>query len=785
MAGIALLPLLVFYRQALLRAFWHVLDVQQYFIPYHVVSARMLAQGHLPLWNPYAFSGMPLLGDGQSAMFYPPNWLFFLLSGEVALNYATLIQFVLAGISMHVYARTLGLGRCASLIGSISYMFSGYLVSHMVHLSILSGAAVLPLVFLCVEKALARRSAWWSVLAALALALQLLAGHPQVPVYTVLAVILYALVRGLHHGGVPQAMRSLFKLAALCGLAFGFAAVQLIPWMELAGFSSRAAGVTPNFLFSDRLGRSDLLMLVFPFLHGSVQGGAFGEPLGFPTRIWEHSAYVGILPLCLAALGVLPLMGRPKAFQPDRGWLRIYLCLLALLSVTLLGGGTSVGRSLIQLTPILDSLRATSRAAVLLSFALALLAALGMDWLLDPRTDRLRAATFLVAAVIVAIPVGVLLVARLPVADWLFALHPGGRQLLRLTSPNACVPLCLCCFSAGLLIWWGRHRVSPSSRALAAGLVLLDLVIYTSCFHPTTGRSFFQAPDVTSFLSRDGTLFRKVTFCDRYDFRNPGSGSLLASWSMPYGIADANGFNSLQQRRYTDYLFSPSEPDVSYGRLANEHLLLPESPILSSLNVKYLLVPAGISPGIGNSFRLAYTNPEVRVFENINVYPRAWLADRVEIAAGPDAVLRSVTRDGFDGRRVAFVELERSPPPALPVGPAAPSDTVTWLQWMPNRMTLRVSSQASRLLVLSEMYFPGWRAFIDGAPARIYRANYLFRGLLLPAGEHEVALIYQPASVAVGAAVSVLSLAMAALILLAERRRRIMPEQTASASQPR
>ena len=61
----------------------------------------MLEQGSLPLWNPYAFSGMPLLGDAQTAMFYPPNWLFFVLPGEVAFNYATLIQFVLAGISIY------------------------------------------------------------------------------------------------------------------------------------------------------------------------------------------------------------------------------------------------------------------------------------------------------------------------------------------------------------------------------------------------------------------------------------------------------------------------------------------------------------------------------------------------------------------------------------------------------------------------------------------------------------------------------------------------------------
>ena len=68
----------------------------------------MLADGHLPLWNPYVFSGIPLLGDGQTAMFYPPNWLFFLLPAETALNLVVLLQFSIAGVGMFAFARTLG-----------------------------------------------------------------------------------------------------------------------------------------------------------------------------------------------------------------------------------------------------------------------------------------------------------------------------------------------------------------------------------------------------------------------------------------------------------------------------------------------------------------------------------------------------------------------------------------------------------------------------------------------------------------------------------------------------
>src|SRR5690349_20575957 len=113
LVAVALLlqPLVVFLRPALLSAVFYFHDVQYYFYPYHALAAALVGKGELPLWNRYAFSGLPLLGDGQTAMFYPPNWLFFLLPGSAALNYDVLLQFSIAGVSLFLLARSLGLGR--------------------------------------------------------------------------------------------------------------------------------------------------------------------------------------------------------------------------------------------------------------------------------------------------------------------------------------------------------------------------------------------------------------------------------------------------------------------------------------------------------------------------------------------------------------------------------------------------------------------------------------------------------------------------------------------------
>jgi uncharacterized membrane protein YfhO len=132
------------------------------------------------------------------------------------------------------------------------------------------------------------------------------------------------------------------------------------------------------------------------------------------------------------------------------------------------------------------------------------------------------------------------------------------------------------------------------------------------------------------------------------------------------------------------------------------------------------------------------------------------------------AVLKAVTADGFDGRRLAMVETET--PPALPV--PAGEDDVTLTTWSPNRLALACTTATPRLLVLSEMFYPGWRAAVDGTPTEIYRTNYLFRGVVVPAGRHAVTFEYRPRSVPLGAAVSGAAVLAALAVLAAGRRRR-------------
>ncbi len=430
--------------------------------------------------------------------------------------------------------------------------------------------------------------------------------------------------------------------------------------------------------------------------------------------------------------------------------------------------------NLIYHTPVIGKLRDVERALALVAFALAVLAAFGMQRLIEPAPHRDRVARpslLLIAIATVLLPLCVLWLAQQPAFQHAMNLEPQELANLHLQRPNTGVPLAFALLSAALLLWWSRRRTGAISQALAAGLVLLDLGGYAAAFNPTTDPQLYRRqPDVLAAFSAETAPFRKATILPGNDLDNRTAQETLAvSWGLVYGVDDINGFNSLQPRRYTDYLFGSQVEDVSYGLLGGARLLRPQSPILSALNVKYVLIPSYLAPTIGSTFRQVYANAQVRVYENTQVYPRAYFADTLRGETNPQALLRTVTADGFDGRRLALVE-STQPPAIPPASGTANADTVTITRFSANQIALATSTAQPRFLVLSEMYFPGWYATVDGVETPIYRTNYLFRGITVPGGQHTVSFVYRPVSVLIGVGISLAALAIIGVLLLWPRR---------------
>jgi len=350
------------------------LDVFVYFYPLRAYLAQGLAEGRLPLWNPHLFLGSPFLANPQTAVFYPGTLLFGLLPVPRAYVANLLAHLFLAAASLYAFARwSLRLGRLGSVLGASAFAFSGFMGGQSGHINQLSVAAWLPALALALDVALSgeRRTREWALAALFAgLLLQLLAGHPQ-EVYMTLAVLVTVAAWRRWADGPAALARGLGVLALASGLAFGAAAIQLVPTLELSRLSIRGGGLDFREATFDSLPWRLLLPALFP---------GFWEHL-HTTEFYGHT---GTIVLALAWLGLVVGPGRP-----------------AVLGATLvvLGLGLAVGdlnplyHTLFDWAPGFASFRVPARWLFVYTFGASLLVAVGASWLNGVASSEQRVAS--------------------------------------------------------------------------------------------------------------------------------------------------------------------------------------------------------------------------------------------------------------------------------------------------------------------------------------------------------------------------------------------------------
>ena len=289
-------------------------DAFVYFYPQRVFLAQSLLAGHIPLWDPYLFLGVPFLANPQTAVLYPPSWLFVL--GPVAGVYAVqlVLHAFLAAFFTYLLARhAFGVLPLAAAVGGLAYAFGGFAVGQVGHLNQISAAAWLPAVLLAYDRFAATRRMYWVALGALALALQLLAGHPQETYMTLIVLGIFGAVRAPWRSPTRPGVVRLGGVG-LCLLGAALAAAQLLPTLELTPLSIRGAG-------RQLAGRRGGLAAVVP-----GRARAVAAVLD-PVSNTEYLGYVGVTPIALGLLAVMLGRSRPVLFGALIAVLGLFLAL--------------------------------------------------------------------------------------------------------------------------------------------------------------------------------------------------------------------------------------------------------------------------------------------------------------------------------------------------------------------------------------------------------------------------------------------------------------------------
>lgn len=549
--GLALILAACYWPAATMQGVFYVGDIFRLNYPARALYARALEGGRVPWWTPGALAGYPVLAEGQTGAYYPPNLIFYRwLPLPVALNYSVLLSFWIAGAGLFMYARALGLRRGAAFLGACVFMLGGFLPAHLNHMNMVAAVAWLPWLLWAVERAThARRWRDWALAAAF-FGLQGLAGHPQVMWLSAAPAAATALVgplAGTRRGrGLGRRLGQLATCGAMLALGAVLGAAQLYPTLQLTLVSQRAHLMTFEFFTSFSMPPGDLVRLLRPFA---------GNP--YPAVSQEVVGYVGLLPLLLAAVAPLVRRGRLTAF-----WL-----LVAAMGLLLVLGHFNPAYRLLWHVPVVNKFRVPARYLLWVDLSVSVLAAAAADSLVAAArpVGALRRQLAPGAALSLA-AIAALLSARLP--------------LDRLLAMWRWLPLVWA--AAALALAVALHWRPPARLWLAAlvGVVLADLGAFVAVHNHTYNAvmplaEFGRVPEAVGFLQADAGPSPYRIYTDEAVVPDLPvmRESLYPNTQLLYGIESANGYY-------------PLVPDPQ------EWLRNSLSPrLLDLLNVRYILVP--------------------------------------------------------------------------------------------------------------------------------------------------------------------------------------------------
>jgi hypothetical protein len=757
--------------------YWGVYLLQ--FYPWRKLAVDQIQAGLWPLWNPYLGAGTPLAANLQTAAFYPLNVLFLVMPVDRAFGWVLALHVALAGIFAYCLGRTLGLSRFGALVGGLAYGGGGYLLSRWVFPSMVYAATWLPLMLAFTER-LVRRPTLRStdapdnskprqgiglwlldvVLLAATIALQLLAGHAQTSFYSLVIVAFFSLFRliWLHTAARPRNVQqplqfaSALLLSVLGGIAL--TAIQLLPTAELAAHSQRAGTLTDlTFAYELSFWPWRFITLLAPDFFGNPARNeywAFGN-------YWEGAVFVGILALLLAILAVIRWW--QKRNEASFGPLSVvpFFALLSLLSLILaLGNRTPLYPLLFQYVPGFGLFQAPARLTIGYALGMALLAGIGADTF--SLTPRLRTLLKILLISGIGIVVGA-------VAAWLVlpGIQPsfvGGAARLGLTLALA----------SGLLLIRGRRLRGRRWQALVVAFVFLELLAFGWGLAPGTDPSIYR----TAALSSD---FLQSQPPGRLHVAQPYASQIYEQYVslQSFGPPDVIYLRTLRESQLpnlnaSDHLYGVGNYDPLtiglyrdlWNRIAGKPGAPPSLdeilPLLNLFGVRYVVS--------GEELSL----PEIyaagpRIYRNDSAMPQAHVVHKARVVEEKAKRLSLLLDPSFDPR--SEVLLGREPASAVVPETKADRDKASLivpsvLRDGPQSVRVQVSMPQAGYLVLNDVYYPGWRATVDGQPTEILPANHAFRAVALTQGEHTVTFEYAPSSFRLG-----LWITVGALLLLA------------------
>lgn len=692
----------------------------------------------IPFWNPYIFGGIPFWAHFESTIFYPLHILFWIVSPETAYGPTMFIHLVLAGVFMYMLCRSLRISRSGSFVAAAVFSFNGFIMATIYtgQMFRVQGYSWMPLVICFLNRALTSRTPYFSAtMAGLVWGLQILAGSAQDALYTFLTALLFLLYSLRDKLWEIRFGARIVSIACfLFVIGSGIAAIQLVPAFEFIGKSVRTALDHYDLVTLGSYPPEGIVTAVMPHFFGNYAKGNFWVS-GVPWSVPQYNLYVGILPIIL-----LFFISYRRSDNTKVVTLAATLAIVAF--VLALGSHTPVYK-LAYLLPGFDRIRAPAKIIFVWVFALALLAGKGMDDLFSQsKTALCRRAGLLLGIVILLL-----------VLDGIF--HADGSIVLKFFSPfmlDEAIPKRM--VDASNIICGEFHRFT-----LFGAFILLPILLWM--------RGALSAKLVAAFLcallltdlgyaSRgavqyDDKVYRWMAQTKRsLDMSIGKDESMYRVGSDPFGLGPnlemylgyqtVGGYTPLILHRFYEYINHYCKGQLPEGWVTFSYCYQEDNILMDLLNVKYQISHAARECTVRKTY-----------------LPRAFVVSDYKVLK-KEEILDSLVRPDFDPSHLVLLEKEPGSIRKYHSQEPQKSGGVEIKSYRPDHIVIVTDSSTPGYLFLSEIFYPGWKAFVDGQSTRILQGNYLFRVIELPEGRHEVHLVFEPLSIKIGVGITLLTL---------------------------
>lgn len=701
-----------------------VCDIYATSYPWLTFINNVFESGNLPIWNPYTFGGEPFIANPQTAIFYPISTiLLFILPKHLAIGYGVLIHVFLAGLFMYLLVRYIGLKRVSSLISAIVFMFGPFIISHTGVPPLIHTVAWVPLIFLLFTIALDRQSWQWGIVVAIFLAIQFLAGQTQIFLYTVFLLFVYLLFR-LYivlretKWDIRDKRCAIYIAMFILILTIStlLSAVQFFPSLELSEYTIRSEWTYKTASYDSFPPKHAITFLLPWFFGNPVDGVYWGEP-----SYGEVSAHIGIFTIVLVLLSIV--------FRRKNRYVQFFSVLMCLSLLLALGKYTHIYGLLWEYIPYFDMFRAPGRFLLLFTFSVSILSGFGYNFLAGTITpdEKLKIWKFVkVLSMLTILLIGVIVATyhfdgyaiqickeamvqkyydysfMMPLDHYL--------QQANLIYSTILKDMYVLLFLSVVTMLIITLRIKERIHVKHLSIIVILFVFSFLCFYNmgfvdcrNINDIYYESEPIT-FLKNDQEIKQGLYRVFNFDFRGKGKPSeeevireLSGNTPIVHGIYGLNGDTGGNLIHY-DEIYNHIQ------RLENNT----NHPVLNLLNVKYILTKTQLN---NSGFELVFNKDDVYIYENKQVLPKAFIV--------------------YETDKPVHSKLRIK-------------------KYSSNEIIIETDITDNCILVLSEIWYPSWKAYIDNKPIDIQKRYTALMSVHLEKGQYEIRFTHESSSLRKG-----------------------------------